>query len=201
MNLRQSAARHAGVGVHTVTANNLFAQTVLPVAVTAVSSHPTGAFFYTAPQGMDRYIYPPLSMSKIKTYIVEDSPVIRDNLIATLQELTDVEVVGFSEDESSATAWLGQPINEARLVIVDVFLKHGSGLGVLRSGAASQASAGPGSQRKWVVFTNYATAEMRNRCMALGADRLFDKSTEIDGLIAYCDQLAQGRDTQPSALP
>jgi DNA-binding NarL/FixJ family response regulator len=181
-----------------VAANTLFAQKVLPAAVSAASSHPIGVLFSAAPKAMGRYSHPP--MHTLKTYIVEDSPVIRDNLIATLQELTDVEVVGFSEDESNATAWLGQADNEARLVIVDIFLKQGSGLGVLRSGAASTARAGAGSQRKWVVFTNYATAEMRSRCLALGADRLFDKSTEIDGLIAYCDQLAQGLDTQPAAL-
>ena len=32
-------------------------------------------------------------MHPLKTYIVEDSPVIRENLIATLEELLPVEVV------------------------------------------------------------------------------------------------------------
>lgn len=133
-------------------------------------------------------------MHSLKTYIVEDSAVIRDNLIATLQELTAVEVVGYSEDERSATAWLSQAQNEARLVIVDIFLKSGSGLGVLQSAAANAG------KRKWVVFSNYATPAMRSKCMALGADRLFDKSTEIESLIAYCDQLALGKETQPGTL-
>ena len=128
-------------------------------------------------------------MDRLKTYIVEDSAVIRENLIATLQELTAVEVVGFAEDESSATAWLTQADNDARLIIVDVFLKHGSGLGVL------QAAANNGHQRKWVVFSNYATPAMRSKCLAMGADRLFDKSTEIDGLIAYCNLVAEGGNT------
>ena len=128
-------------------------------------------------------------MDRLKTYIVEDSALIRENLIATLQELTAVEVVGFAEDESSATAWLNQTGNDARLVIVDVFLKHGSGLGVL------QATANNGHQRKWVVFSNYATPAMRSKCLAMGADRLFDKSTEIDGLIAYCNLVAEGGNT------
>jgi DNA-binding NarL/FixJ family response regulator len=133
-------------------------------------------------------------MDRLKTYIVEDSAVIRDNLIATLQELTAVLVVGFAEDEYSATAWLGQAENDAALVIVDIFLKSGSGLGVLQAAPLSACL------RKWVVFSNYATPAMRAKCLALGADRLFDKSTEIDGLIAYCNRLAEGRDTRPSAL-
>jgi len=133
-------------------------------------------------------------MDRLSTFIVEDSAVIRDNLIATLQELTAVDVVGHAEDESSATAWLNRPDNDAQLVIVDIFLKHGSGLGVLQSAAHA---ANP---RKWVVFSNYATPAMRSKCLALGADRLFDKSTEIDHLIAYCNRLAAGTDTRPAAL-
>lgn len=133
-------------------------------------------------------------MDTLNTYIVEDSAVIRDNLIDTLQELTAVKVVGFAEDESSATAWLIQAGNDARLVIVDIFLKQGSGLGVLQSAVSST----PG--RKWVVFSNYATPAMRAKCQALGADRLFDKSTEIDSLIAYCNCLAEGRGTSPEPL-
>ena len=39
------------------------------------------------------------SMVNLKTYIVEDSPVIRENLIATLEEMVPLEVVGTAEDE------------------------------------------------------------------------------------------------------
>ena len=135
-------------------------------------------------------------MDRLRTYVVEDSAVIRENLIATLQELTPVEVVGFAEDEHAATAWLSDPGNDAKLVIVDIFLKHGSGLGVLQS-----VATGGRPPRKWVVFSNYATPAMRSKCLALGSDRLFDKSTEIDALIAYCNRMADGKDTMPAALP
>ena len=43
-----------------------------------------------------------------------------------------------------------------------------------------------------VVLSNYATKDMRAKCLALGAQRVFDKSTEIDALIQYCSDLAQG---------
>jgi hypothetical protein len=33
---------------------------------------------------------------------------------------------------------------------------------------------------------------MRRRCLELGADRVFDKSNEIDALIQYCTSLAAG---------
>ena len=133
-------------------------------------------------------------MQRLKTYLVEDSPVIRDSLIATLQDLTPVQVVGFAEDEHAAVRWLSQADNDADLVIIDIFLKTGSGLGVLKS------SADWSRRRKMVVLSNYATADMRQRCLALGADRLFDKSTEIDALIQYCERLANGSDSSPVGL-
>jgi DNA-binding NarL/FixJ family response regulator len=41
-----------------------------------------------------------------------------------------------------------------------------------------------------VVISNYATPDMRRKCIELGATQVFDKSTEIDALIAYCSSLA-----------
>jgi len=125
-------------------------------------------------------------MPPLKTYIVEDSPVIRENLIAALEEMVPVQVVGTAEDETSAVGWLRQADNECHLVIVDIFLKAGSGLGVLRA-------AGNGAKPfKLVVLSNYATPDMRRKCLELGADRVFDKSNEIDALILYCERLASG---------
>ncbi len=125
-------------------------------------------------------------MPRLKTYIVEDSPVIRENLIATLEELVPVEVVGTAEDETTASQWLARPESRFDLVIVDIFLKGGSGLGVLR------AATGLTQRHKLVVLSNYATPDMRRKCLELGADRVFDKSNEIEALILYCDRLAAG---------
>ncbi len=126
----------------------------------------------------------PLSMQPLRTYIVEDSQVIRENLIATLEELVPVEVVGTAEDESTALQWLTRSNNHFDLVIVDIFLKGGSGLGVLRAGN------GLSQRHKMVVLSNYATPDMRRKCLELGADRVFDKSNDIDALILYCARLA-----------
>ena len=134
-------------------------------------------------------------MSHLKTYIVEDSPVIRESLIATLEELVPVTVIGTAEDEITAVQWLTTPHNHADLVIVDIFLKAGSGLGVLRSAHAMHA------HHSLVVLSNYATADMRRKCLELGADRVFDKSNEIDALIAYCGRLAAGGTGNTDLMP
>jgi DNA-binding NarL/FixJ family response regulator len=125
-----------------------------------------------------------LPMHPLQTYIVEDSPVIRENLIATLEELVPVQVVGSAADESTAVRWLSQAEHAVDLVIVDIFLTEGSGLGVLRSG---HALAHPPNM---IVLSNYATMDIRRKCLALGANAVFDKSHEIEALIAYCGQLA-----------
>ena len=130
----------------------------------------------------------PLPMHPLRTYIVEDSPLIRENLIATLEELASLQVVGTAEDESTALSWLSAPDHPVDLVIVDLFLKAGSGLGVLRAAQALPTL----EPRKMVVLSNYATPDMRRKCLALGADRVFDKSEDIDALIAYCARLASG---------
>jgi DNA-binding NarL/FixJ family response regulator len=123
-------------------------------------------------------------MHPLKTYIVEDSPVIRENLIATLEELAPVEVVGCAADEPTAIDWLTRPGDSTDLVIVDIFLKSGSGIGLLRAARAMAL------RPALVVLSNYATPDIRRRCLDLGADRVFDKSNEIDALIRYCGQLA-----------
>lgn len=121
----------------------------------------------------------------MKTFVVEDSEVILRNLVATLEELTPVKVVGSAPDAASAIDWLIQPTNMFDLVIIDIFLKSSSGLTVLSSILELAIQA------KRVVLTNYATPEMRARCAALGAHRVFDKSSEIDELVEYCVQLQQ----------
>ena len=131
----------------------------------------------------------------LRTYIVEDSAVIRENLIATLEELVPVKVVGTAEDEATAVQWLAKASNQVDLVIVDAmmpemngleFLQGASGLGVLK------ATNGLPHLHNVVVLSNYATQDMRLKCLSLGADKVFDKSNDIDALILYCNRLASG---------
>ncbi len=130
-------------------------------------------------------------MKNLKVYIVEDSAVIRASLIATLQELAPVKVVGTAEDEDTAVHWMQDTSHAFDLVIVDIQLRAGTGLGVIR---AAQDIA---QRHKLVVLTNYATADIKRKCISLGADRVFDKSNEIDALIAYCNALASGAPSIP----
>ena len=120
---------------------------------------------------------------ELRTYIVEDNATIRENLIGTLEELASIQALGWAETENEAKRWLAEHEDQWDLTIVDLFLKQGSGLGVL------EACRGRAKGQRVVVLSNYATADMRKRCLQLGADAVFDKSNEIDALVEYCVQL------------
>ena len=64
-----------------------------------------------------------------------------------------------------------------------------------------KAAAEPALPAKLVVLSNYATPDMRRKCLELGADRVFDKSNEIDALILYCCRLADGGTGTPNHRP
>ncbi|MEJ7929218.1 response regulator [Ramlibacter sp. AN1015] len=116
----------------------------------------------------------------LRAFIVEDSPTIRDNLIETLQELAHVEAVGVAETERDGACWLTAHGGDWDMAIVDLYLREGNGLNIV---AACRSRR---NGQKLVVLSNHASRDIRQRCAQLGADAVFDKSTEIDALIDYC---------------
>ena len=126
----------------------------------------------------------PTPMPALTVYLVEDSPTIRQNLVATLEELAPVRVVGAVDSASDAVQALTAEPPPCDLAIVDLFLRQGSGLDVLQA-----LQRRPDRPRR-VVLTNFATPAMRAHCLALGADEVFDKSGEIEALVSYCESLA-----------
>jgi DNA-binding NarL/FixJ family response regulator len=116
----------------------------------------------------------------VQAFVVEDNPTIRENLVGTLEELTCVKVAGTSATEEEALAWLEQNMDRWDVLIVDLFLKQGSGIHLAQRISRRRPS------QKVVVFSNYINANVRKRCAQLGVDAVFDKSTEIDSLVDYC---------------
>ena len=106
-------------------------------------------------------------MNNLRAFVVEDSPVVREALIAALEELAPIEVVGMVADEPSAVQWMKAHRGECDIVITDIFLKEGSGFGVLRAGNQI------GHKATMVVISNYATPDMRRKCVELGAKQVF----------------------------
>jgi len=116
----------------------------------------------------------------LHAFIVEDNPMLCESLVDTLEELTCVRVLGTTGNEGRAITWLQQHPHDWQVLVVDLFLRSGSGLHLVERLPAR------GPWQKVVVFSNYVNATVRKRCAQLGVDAVFDKSTEIDALVDYC---------------
>ena len=123
-----------------------------------------------------------------KTYLVEDNPVIRENLVGFLEDIVDAKVVAHASGEDEAVAWLDQHRESWDVAIVDLFLDQGNGLGVV------DACRRRAAHQKVLVVSTYATPDVRARSKAMGADAFFDKSAEIDLLLDYCERLSRRDD-------
>jgi DNA-binding NarL/FixJ family response regulator len=116
----------------------------------------------------------------LHTVVIEDNAKIRESLIPTLAELANAQVFAVAETASQAIDVLQRHKLEWDLAVVDLFLKEGSGLGVLR------AMRDRLPHQHMLILTNYPTAEVRRRCLELGADGVFDKSTELEAFFDLC---------------
>jgi CheY-like chemotaxis protein len=116
----------------------------------------------------------------LKVFLIEDSALLQELLAGMLSELDGVEFCGCADGEAEALRRLAEtPVD---LVIIDIELKQGSGIGVLD---ALQTDSGLYGNPHKVVLTNYAHATMRQRCERFGMDAFFDKSLHINELIDY----------------
>lgn len=111
-----------------------------------------------------------------KVVLVEDNTTIREMLVPALQELAGAGVVAMADGAQEALATLRQVPWD--VLVLDMFLREGTGLEVLAQLPGELAG------RKVYVLTNYATADLRKACVRLGADAVFDKSTELDEFFA-----------------
>lgn len=122
----------------------------------------------------------------LRVVIVEDSPIIRARLAESLAEIPHLTIVEQVDSEAAALAVLRGSDWDA--VVLDLQLKQGTGLGVLK--ALSQG-ARP-QHAKIIVFTNYAFPQYRDRSLALGADYFFDKAREFHRVREVLSVLAGG---------
>lgn len=97
-----------------------------------------------------------------------------------MEELAPVTFVGLAADEAEAIRWLSANDQMWNLVIVDLFLGKGTGLGVLKDCRARAP------KQKVVVLTSYTEPGIIQRCRDLGADEVFDKTQDIAKLVDFC---------------
>lgn len=119
----------------------------------------------------------------VPVLIVEDSLHMQSALRDLVQTLGSFQVVATASNETQATEWLERNQRGWGLAILDLILTTGSGFGVIHRCRASRPDG------KIVVFSEFATPAVQDRCRQLGADASFLKS-EIKSLVHYLEQVA-----------
>jgi DNA-binding NarL/FixJ family response regulator len=108
----------------------------------------------------------------MKLLIADDSELIVDRLIASLETIKGVEVVEIADTVERAS----QAVRALKpdVVILDMQMPGGTGLDVLESMKRDQVRS------IVIVLTNFAYPQYRRKCLASGANFFLDKSTEFD---------------------
>jgi len=117
----------------------------------------------------------------IPVLIVEDSRPMQVALRNLLGTLSRLEVVSTAVSEMQATAWILENPRSWQLAIVDLLLEEGAGFNVVRRlrGAKPEGHV--------VVFSEFATAPLRQKCLELGADAVFQKS-DLPEFVQHLEQ-------------
>ena len=123
----------------------------------------------------------------LRVFLVEDGVRVRALLLELLHDIPHLRVVGTAACEGTAVT--GVPALRCDVVIVDINLREGSGLGVLRRLGA----AGNGGNTTFIVFSNCAEAGYRRLAARLGALHFFDKAQGPSALMDTMRHLARVR--------
>ena len=126
----------------------------------------------------------------IRVFVVEDLGRMRSLFKDLFDQLEDVSVVAAAATEAEARLWLSEHPGGWDVAIVDLILEEGSGMGVI-----SKCKASP-RRGEIVVFSSYATPGVRQYCLRLGADAVFDK-TDSSEFVAYCVDLVDQLSARP----
>jgi DNA-binding NarL/FixJ family response regulator len=112
-----------------------------------------------------------LKASKVKVFVIEDSPDVRKRLVAMLGTVPGIEIAG--EADSVRAGADGALAAAVDVILLDLQLVDGNGLDVLARVKPVRADI------RVIVLSNLATAQYREASLAAGADVFLDKSHEF----------------------
>jgi two-component system, NarL family, response regulator DevR len=134
-----------------------------------------------------------VSVKTVRVFIAEDSPHVLNALGNILLEIEGMELIGHASDAATAAAQIRR--TRPDVAILDIRLASGSGVDVLRSirhGAPEdESSAAPVT----IVFTSHIEPRLRQVCLKLGADYIFNKADDAERLAGVLTSLVKLRST------
>ncbi len=124
--------------------------------------------------------------------LIEDSRFLQEILKSILCDLEGVEICSTVAGEHMALQYMAtSPVD---LVIIDINLEEGSGIGVL---SALQTDPHRFGVPRKVVLSNFTHDSMRQRCEGLGMDAFFDKSLHMNQLVDYVSDVVKQQRSFP----
>src|SRR5687767_9196373 len=112
------------------------------------------------------------SIDRTKVFIVDDSAVVRERLVGMLAELPGIDLIGQSDMAFDAISSIRKL--QPDVVILDISMPGGSGIYVLET--IKRHKPCPVT----IMLTNFTHDQYRQKCLQMGADYFFDKSTEFE---------------------
>ncbi len=119
----------------------------------------------------------------IRILLVDDHELVRQGLRHMLELEEDMEVVGDCANGEEAFSKMTKLHPD--IVLMDAQMLGMNGIEVL------QKIEEMGSSPTLIVLTNYSYRQYRARCIYLGADFFFDKSTEFEKIPEVLEELIQ----------
>jgi len=119
----------------------------------------------------------------VRVYLVEDSPILTKLLVGLIEADSGALVVGQADNARAALADI-RSLNPD-LVVLDLHLREGNGVDVIRALRSEDAAHVP----TLVVLTNHSGLPYRKAAREAGADHFFDKSTEIPLMLSLIRSL------------
>lgn len=114
-------------------------------------------------------------MNDYKVLIIDDHPIIRQGFASLIQEQPDLILCGEGETSGECIQLVQQ--HNPDVVIVDLFLKEGSGFELIKQIRAFQSNA------KILVCSVYSEEQFGERVILAGANGFVDKSEAVDKLL------------------
>jgi DNA-binding NarL/FixJ family response regulator len=127
---------------------------------------------------------------ELRVFLVEDLLRMRGLLADLFATMGGITVVATATTEAEANLWLDEHPGGWDVAVLDLVLDQGAGMNVIR-----RCKAEPNGGRV-IVFSSYATPGVRQHCLDLGADAVFDKS-DTAGFIAWFDGLESRENSGP----
>lgn len=118
------------------------------------------------------------SSAKLKIFLVEDVPAVRELIITSLADLDEICWTGFAESENEACDRLRD--HDCDVLIVDIELRQGNGMNLLRRLMQEDTQ----KESLKIIFSNNVCDAYRRAGRQYGVKHFFDKTFELPELRA-----------------